>query len=285
MIDYESEFYEDADLAPEDLWGQYGFTPQEAQQWMAHGFDDPKEADEWHVAVGHPDTAARLADELNLLPTQARGWGAVIEQHDGDFPLLEAFTAVDGSATLAAVYARHFPVDEWVALNAAHVPARASAPVARLSEQIDARDYDRGLEKDRTRSIMEAALWLGDYQHLKSERLSLLSNLVYLNKTPTDVPLIVMDVGEDAVSDISPRQALHTNTLLLEAGYEADEQGLAAYRLIARLDAHPKHLAQLIKAFGMQRVVSALDTGLDTFPQLQHHLSNGGVAEMARGAL
>lgn len=284
MFDNESDLDEFSPLSPEDIWYQNGFMPQEANQWLDYGFDDPKKASEWRGAVGYPDTASHLM-ERNLRPAQARVWAEMIEQYDGDFPLDEALAATEGSTTLASAYNRHFHVDEWPALHVAQVPARATTHVARLSEVIRARDYDMKQDNDRSRSIMEAARWLGDYSDLTLPRVSLLSNLIMLLKTPEEVPFVLMDAGNDQTKDVSARQALQANNWVQEGGYEADERGLAAYRLITRLDARPNKFEQLIRTFGLQRVVASLETGLDTLPQLQHHLKNGGVAEMARGVL
>lgn len=284
MFDDENVFDEDRSDAAEELWSRYGFSEHEAWTWVHYGFDEPERAAEWRDAVEHPEVAEVLFN-FDVPVRQAAGWGNLIAAHGEDFPLEEAYRAVGGSVTLAIVYNRHFPVAEWDMLNRAGISARMVASVFQLSSAIDARDHHRGLSEDRGRSIREAAQWVGDSGDLTLSRASLLQNIVLQDKNPADVPFVLMDTGGDAIKDIAANRAIQVNDWVAEAGYAADERGLAAYRVLAGLDAAPHRIGQLIRRFGPKEVLAAMEAGLTTFVQLQHHLKHGGVAEIARGVL
>jgi hypothetical protein len=284
MFDDDNPFERDQILPVEDLWEQYGFSDQDIWLWTEHGFDDPETADKWRNAVEHADIAETLFSHGVPL-NQASGWGRLIEDHGEDFPLVEAYNAVSGSATLAVTYNRHFPVEEWGMLDMAGVSARMTAAVFQLTSAIEARDRDRGLGADRERSIREAVEWAGTGKNVAPQRINLLQNLIHKGKTPSGAQFTLLHSENGGSVDSPAYHAIRVNDWLVEAGYAPDDRGLTVYGTLLNLDAATKDTGRLIRDFGLEAVFSALESGLKTLPQLRHHLKHGGVAEIARGVL
>jgi len=269
------------DCLADNEWGAHGFSSERADAWMGYGFYTPSVAQEWEAVVGSPEEAAEFV-QLGADSLTAYQWRNFVERSAQHFQLEHAFKSVNGNFLLASSYDRHFHWEDWGYLFDAGVNERASAHVFQLMSAIESRNSSNGVNQERVETIYEAVNWLGSDTRYSLTRISLLQNLIYSGMEPHDVRFILMD-KEGAVS---AEAAIRANKLVEEAKFEYNAEGVAAYRLLSQaLEEDVQELADLIKSYGVQKVVSALETGLTTPAQLGYYLQHGGVVEISRGAL
>jgi hypothetical protein len=189
---------------------------------------------------------------------------------------------VGGNVTLALSYEKHFHADDWASLYETGVKERAVASVAHLVSAIESRSADSSVQPDREEVIHEAVRWLGSGSDYSLTRTNLLQNLILRGMEMRDVQFVMLDQD----SSVSADDAIRANKWAEEAKFEYDADGISAYRLLAHSPAAgSKEFASLLKKHGVRKVVSAMETGLESVSQLDHYLQHGGVVEISRGVL